>query len=345
MRPTPEWGVPGWSVISSIEMTRALDQVPPWFVCSVVPLVRRRGDQVLWCGSAFFLTPWGLMATARHVVVDNDDDLPEAPTDGSVVFWPPQEEVFVLLPKDLNAHGSLNRIGVRVPRISVSQAHSDAALLLADMSTYEPPPFWEPRLFPLCTDRPVEGQSCAAFGFSNMTPGDWTIDDDAWTSTSSRLEARVSQGKIAEIHNRGRDRALLPHPCFQVDTHLAGGMSGGPVLREDGAVIGIVSAGIDLASGPSEQSYGYAALIGTLYTLRVPRSIDDLEPPERFADLVKREEVPMLGREIVMIENPPGEDMVVTWKPKAGALQKPRAVTAPPGPARPRRQRGKCRRH
>ena len=338
-----QWGSPGWPAISASEMTRALDRTPLWFSCSVVPLVRRRGPETKWCGSAFFLTPWGLLATARHVVVDDLNEFPEGHDDEEfVLHWPPEEEMFVLLPKALNADGSLDRVGVPVPRVSVYEANSDAALLLADMSKYDPPPFWEGRVFPLCTDQPVRGQRCAALGYSDMKLGEWQLEGEALTATTT-LEPRVSQGKIVEIHNRGRDRAVLPHPCFQIDTHFAGGMSGGPVVRQDGAVIGIVSTGIDLADGDEHLSYGYASLIATLYTLLVPRAVDEVSPEGRFADLVNRNEIAMHGKQTVSVVGE-GKELVVTWRPMPGTLQLPNRQQAVRGEPRSRKLKHKRRR-
>jgi hypothetical protein len=52
-------------------------------------------------------------------------------------------------------------------------------------------------------------------------------------------------GDIKEYYPAGRDRVLLPEPCYRTSILIHGGASGGPVFSRSGCVFGINSTGID----------------------------------------------------------------------------------------------------
>ena len=50
------------------------------------------------------------------------------------------------------------------------------------------------------------------------------------------------KGLVIDSYPEGRDRAMLPGPCFAVDCDARGGMSGGPVFDSRGHLVGVVSS-------------------------------------------------------------------------------------------------------
>jgi hypothetical protein len=52
-------------------------------------------------------------------------------------------------------------------------------------------------------------------------------------------------GDITEYFPAGRDRVLLPAPCYRTSIIIHGGASGGPVFSRSGGVFGLNSTGID----------------------------------------------------------------------------------------------------
>lgn len=54
-----------------------------------------------------------------------------------------------------------------------------------------------------------------------------------------------SWGAIKRLYPFGRDRVMLPGPCFETDLQVYRGSSGGPVFSINGAIIGVVSTGYD----------------------------------------------------------------------------------------------------
>ena len=64
--------------------------------------------------------------------------------------------------------------------------------------------------------------------------------------------AKFYAGHVQEYHPNGRDKVILPFPCFRTSIVLHGGASGGPVFGENKKVIGINSTGFD---GDADISY------------------------------------------------------------------------------------------
>jgi len=52
-------------------------------------------------------------------------------------------------------------------------------------------------------------------------------------------------GEIVECFPEGRDKTLLPGPCYQTSMVIHGGASGGPVAGRSGRVFGINSTGVE----------------------------------------------------------------------------------------------------
>jgi hypothetical protein len=71
----------------------------------------------------------------------------------------------------------------------------------------------------------------------------------------------AARGTIEEIHPHKRDSSFVTWPSFRMDADFDFGTSGGPVLDDDGHVIGVVST--------SSHGFSYAALVGGLTELKV----------------------------------------------------------------------------
>ena len=98
---------------------------------------------------------------------------------------------------------------------------------------------------------PQIGSSVAAFGY-HSSKVQASRNPDGSPHLDLRDEPTVSVGRVTAVYPLGRDRSMLPFPCFEVDARFDGGMSGGPVFDETGAVCGIVCTGMAGAhqSGP-----------------------------------------------------------------------------------------------
>src|SRR5450432_1387180 len=75
----------------------------------------------------------------------------------------------------------------------------------------------------------------------------------------------VARGKVTARYEHGRDRVLLPAPCFEVDCPAIGGMSGGAAFDEGGFAIGAVTSSIE--GGPTYLSLIWPAMIETIHPM------------------------------------------------------------------------------
>jgi S1-C subfamily serine protease len=83
--------------------------------------------------------------------------------------------------------------------------------------------------------------------------GEWEFSEDGFQTLSQTFSA--STGFAGVTHPAGRDKVLMPTPCFQTSAPFRSGMSGGPVIGADGSVMGVVSTGFDLGEGEGPISY------------------------------------------------------------------------------------------
>jgi hypothetical protein len=75
-------------------------------------------------------------------------------------------------------------------------------------------------------------------------------------------------GAVQTVHPTGRDRVLLPYPCFETDLDLRGGMSGGPVFNSEGKLCGVNSTGYDFGSG--EPPLSFISMLQPILEMRLP---------------------------------------------------------------------------
>lgn len=65
----------------------------------------------------------------------------------------------------------------------------------------------------------------------------------------------ATKGKVEEVHIGGRDRVVMPFPCFRTSARFDGGMSGGPLADHSGNVFGVVCSSFDTDGTGAPISY------------------------------------------------------------------------------------------
>jgi hypothetical protein len=106
----------------------------------------------------------------------------------------------------------------------------------------------------LCLDMevPSVGDKITAYGY---TQSHATIElRNGVTHYQFDDKPRVSLGHVTNVFPERRD-FLLPFPVFETDTLFDGGMSGGPIINERGAICGIVCSGLKTADDEGHISY------------------------------------------------------------------------------------------
>lgn len=221
------WGRPEFTPDDGIGSLTSLDQASDAIVA--VLMNTQNEDKFAVIGSGVMVAP-GVVLTATHVL---EEFPPSGPGPIFVSFlpnnagrvWLPAGTVTCSGPSQFNAIEQ-NRKTISDISIASCELHSDAQIN------------YPLSMIPMEVCLPIPSQRLWAIGFRQGQ-----LDDDA-----TPITPLVSSGLVTCCYTNGRgDR--MPSPCVEVNMECFGGMSGGPVLNEDGRVVGIVSSSYD--DGPS----------------------------------------------------------------------------------------------
>lgn len=201
------------------------------------------GDSLLPVGSGFFVAPF-LVLTARHVI----DEVSQR-FHGCRIHEIHDDMKFGIDFSIQHARHGLMKWAVMgygyTPTIDV------VALWVELREPAELPTDFAWELPALSLAQARVGQAVNALGYPQSTH---RLDEQGHAKIG--IVPHESSGTIAAIHERSRDRAMLPYPCFEANATIKGGMSGGPVFSINGHVIGVIGSSFELGeSGGPEVSY------------------------------------------------------------------------------------------
>jgi hypothetical protein len=189
----------------------------------VFPLVKKVGEGIYkFIGTAFFVAQEGVFATARHVLEElAGDKLP----DGSSLVG-------------LHFYGGNQYLERPVVSYAVHPVADVGIGKLADAINKEDGQKLTNERLVLTTEHPPIGEwvFTYAYPYTEQRPGDL------------EFYPRYYVGRLEEVYPQGRDRAVLPAPCYRSSLILSGGASGAPVFGSSGRVFGIHSSGFKEAT-------------------------------------------------------------------------------------------------
>lgn len=218
----------------------------------IFPIVRYDAQgRMHLLGTGFFITTTGLFVTARHVLMDTFDSegLQRYPI-GIVQFLP--EGVYIQRPiLRCASHRTADvAVGVAAPmnRDQDGKPLTNPVLTLtlvrpnldARVVTYA---------YPKHANRILDSAQII-----NFTP--------TWYD-----------GNVKEYYPAGRDRVLLPAPCYRTSILIHGGASGGPVFSRSGCVFGVNSTGVD------GTDISFVSRIDEIFSLTIEGVSMGSEPP------------------------------------------------------------------
>jgi len=249
-----------------------------------VPVLINDGKQVVCAGSAFNIAPDGLWVTARHVLEAALRVVGDNPDAHIFLLWVDPHEGELVAHGEDQAHPHRRAATIPVTGHSRDTVNlSDLAILRAGMLNDDGTPFEFP-LTRLSARVPKTGTAVAAFGYPRFD-----VSSDVWEeqlrATAFVPTLAVATGHVTDVYREGistfRDpwdesySGKLPTVCFATSARFDRGMSGGPVMDEDGAICGIVCSGNDLsAEHPSDISFASATPF--IFTLPAMLDSDDL---------------------------------------------------------------------
>jgi hypothetical protein len=216
---------------------------------SVFPIVRYDSNgRMHLLGTGFFITTVGLFVTARHVLLDTFDEKGrERYPIGIVQFH--------------QRGGYLHRPILRCASHPTADVAVGVAAPMKSNATGLPltNPVLTLTLVPASID--TRAVTYAYPKHANV------ISDSA---QQINFTPAYYDGDIKEYYPYGRDRVLLPEPCYRTSILIHGGASGGPVFSRSGWVFGINSTGID------GTDISYVSRINEIFAL----NIDDVAMEE-----------------------------------------------------------------
>ena len=189
----------------------------------VFPILKNEDNgNVKMIGTGFFITKFGIFLTAKHVLEDVLDKKGRPKAGITIIqfkenftFYYRPVKAFVLHPDADVAVGICHNMSHRV--------------------TGEP---LYNKIAPLSLYLPLTNEHVYTFAYPGTKVKKTAI-------TNVTFNAKFYAGRIEEYHPDGRDKILLPFPCYRTSIVLHGGSSGGPVFCQNGKVFGINSTGFD----------------------------------------------------------------------------------------------------
>lgn len=242
---------------------------------AVAPVMVLGPDEIYCVGTAFNIAPDGVWVTAAHVIDEAIEIAHNLRGSYVGVLWTGSgagEDVPDLLGGP-----------IRVSMIRRSSNGSDLALLRAGMVRVADQ---KPLLFPclrLSARLPRVGTKISAVGYARLS-----VTSDIRTPDLREVTIdpnfHFTSGEITQVFPEGRDRLMLPTACFETSARFDPGMSGGPVMDEEGAVCGVVASGID-PDGSGAGYVSYASASPYIFVLSLTDGVDEMT----VYDMVERD--------------------------------------------------------
>lgn len=223
----------------------------------VMPVLHVQADRVSLLGSSFSISNSGYMMTAAHIFSDffpnqliHKNDTPVS-----------DPNLYVLYVKNLDPDDNTKDLfgGLLPIKYIWLNDFTDIAYFWVQLplmtDTKEPLSLYSLKM---TTSMPNMGENILGFGYYE---GSGVISDNPSILNNKIMEyghqSASSTGKVVDVHFEKRDNVRLKFPCFQVDARFDAGMSGGPLMRENGMVCGVIcSSTVEERNDEGYVSYG-----------------------------------------------------------------------------------------
>jgi len=185
---------------------------------AVFPILKQVDGRNSIVGTAFFIAKAGIFVTAKHVIQDVLD------TEGRQIY--PIAGLQILTD---------NRYTIRQVISCHANTRSDVVVGVLEWRGEE----FCSKVLALTLVEPRIGSSIHTYAYpgSNVR-----IESNVQTLT---LNTDFYDGILTEHLPEGRDRTMLPFPCYRGDIRILGGASGGPVFDDAGRVFGVNCTGFE----------------------------------------------------------------------------------------------------
>lgn len=227
----------------------------------IFPIFRTDSQGSLhFLATGFFVTRFGWFVTAKHVVEDVLDEKGDAHSGLCVIQFSENNSYYVRPVAGFACHGLADvAVGVCAPMSHkvTGEPLYNKALTISRMQLVPGMPVWT-----------------YAYPGTIVSQGD---------KQHIQISPNFYVGAVSTYFASGRDRVMLPAPCYQTSIVLHAASSGGPVFGPGGAVVGVNSSGVSEA-----EDIPFISRIIDALTLGVP---DVLFPGEHTPRRVAIEEL------------------------------------------------------
>ncbi len=209
---------------------------------AIFPILTQLPDKTFQLvGTGFFIGQEGLFVTAAHniLAVLDANGVPKLPV-GIFQFLPGNQ--YLKRPIQLAVRHRVADIAVGIAGAAIHSQTGKTAPNLKLALTLAPPKIGS-EIFTY------------AYPLTEVRPG---------SPQEIHFAPRFFQGTLVAHHPNGRDRVMLPGPCFQTSMAVHGGASGGPVLGPDGKVFAVNSTGYE------NEAMSFVSCISAIFDVEFP---------------------------------------------------------------------------
>jgi hypothetical protein len=190
---------------------------------SIFPIIKQgKGGKFDLIGTGFFICTQSVFVTATHVLQEVlDKASKQIEPIGMVHFIPPKKEKkggYIFRPITWAWHSGVADLSIG---LAASAHHSKTKQPLLN------------KVPKLTFRRPTVGEKIVTYAYPNFR------HEQEGKVQKLYFRPDFYDGEIIEYYPDGRDKILMPWPCYRTNIHLHGGSSGGPVAGADGNIFGI----------------------------------------------------------------------------------------------------------
>ena len=184
----------------------------------IIPLLEQiNGQPYQFIGTGFFITSFGVFATAKHILENRQTD--------RLVTWQviPQNK-WIIRPIDQIGFHDIADLAIGMARQAVLSETDELVIN---------------RRLPLTMKAHSVGSLVSTYAYPN------TIIRSTEDGQILSFQPRFYEGHILEHLPNGRDTVLIRGPCYRTSMIIHHGASGGPVAGPSGRVFALNSTGFD----------------------------------------------------------------------------------------------------
>jgi len=224
-----------------------------------MPLLVISGQQLIAIGTGFAVTSDGLMITAAHVVEEAvKHGAPRKRQDGG---FDCDLQLYALYVTNQKNHDRNQYVGGPLPVLKFWHS-PELDIAFCRLGSPYGLGGWMPNLpiFVLSPSIPAVGEKVCGCGYYQMKGNVGRVTDNGNVEVHYSQNTAYTPGSVSEVHPVKRDSAMLRFPCFRTDARFDPGMSGGPVINQQGNVCGVICSSLP-ADELSPIHVSYASLI------------------------------------------------------------------------------------